>query len=137
MKSVWIQTINNEITSCRKVNHNRRLNRDRLHFIDSGISVIVRIFRDFLNTFGKIWCQNKCRFSVYSNPSFNANFLTISVLKGGILEIQQQKVNHANNIIVSYLNINTFSTNVPLVLKPGSWFLLAKCLKNTCVRVTF
>ena len=25
-----------------------------------------------------------------------------------------------------------FSTNVPLMDKPGSWFLLAKCLKNTC-----
>ena len=24
-------------------------------------------------------------------------------------------------------NINPFSTNVPLVQKPGSWFLLAKC----------
>ena len=33
--------------------------------------------------------------------------------------------------------INLFSTNVPLTDKPGSWFLLAKCLKNTCGRVTF
>ena len=32
---------------------------------------------------------------------------------------------------------NPFSTNVSLMNKPGSWFLLAKCLKNTCVRVTF
>ena len=30
-----------------------------------------------------------------------------------------------------------FSTNVPLTDKPGSWFLLAKCLKNNCGRVTF
>ena len=30
-----------------------------------------------------------------------------------------------------------FSTNVPLTDKPGSWFLLAKLLKNTCGRVTF
>ena len=30
-----------------------------------------------------------------------------------------------------------FSTNVPLMDKPGSWFLLAKWLKNTCGRVTF
>ena len=33
--------------------------------------------------------------------------------------------------------INSFSTNVQLTDKPGSWFLLAKCLKNTCGRVTF
>ena len=31
--------------------------------------------------------------------------------------------------------LNPFSTNVPLMDKPGSWFLLAKCLKNTCGRV--
>ena len=33
--------------------------------------------------------------------------------------------------------LNPFSTNVPLTCKPGSCFLLAKCLKNTCGRVTF
>ena len=32
--------------------------------------------------------------------------------------------------------INPFSTNVPLMDKPGCWFFLAKCLKNTCGRVT-
>ena len=32
--------------------------------------------------------------------------------------------------------VNPFSTNVPLLDKPGSWFLLGKCLKNTCGRVT-
>ena len=30
-----------------------------------------------------------------------------------------------------------FRLNVPLMDKPGSWFLLAKYLKNTCGRVTF
>ena len=30
-----------------------------------------------------------------------------------------------------------FSTNVPLTDKSGSCFLLAKCLKSTCGRVTF
>ena len=33
--------------------------------------------------------------------------------------------------------INPFSTNVLLMQKPGSWFLLVKCLKNTCGKVTF
>ena len=32
---------------------------------------------------------------------------------------------------------NPFSTNVLIMDKPGSWFLLAKYLKNTCGRVTF
>ena len=35
------------------------------------------------------------------------------------------------------LYINPFSINFPLIDKPGSWFLLAKCWKNTCGRVTF
>ena len=30
------------------------------------------------------------------------------------------------------LLMNSFSTNAQLTDKPGSWFLLAKCLKNTC-----
>ena len=38
-----------------------------------------------------------------------------------------KKVSHA---------INLFSINVPLTDKPGSWFLLAKCLKNTCGKIT-
>ena len=33
--------------------------------------------------------------------------------------------------------IDPFSTNVPLMDEPGSWFLLANCLKYTCGRVTF
>ena len=33
--------------------------------------------------------------------------------------------------------VNPFSTNVPIMDKPSSWFLLAKCLRNTCGRVTF
>ena len=33
-------------------------------------------------------------------------------------------------------SIYPFSTNVPLKDKPGRWFLLAKCWKNTCGTVT-
>ena len=33
--------------------------------------------------------------------------------------------------------INPFSTNVPIMDKLGSWFSLAKYLKNSCGRVTF
>ena len=36
---------------------------------------------------------------------------------------------------LKYMLLNPFSSNVSLVDKPGSWFLLAKCLKNTCERV--
>ena len=46
---------------------------------------------------------------------------------------------HYLDKLVLYLSlqiaINSFSTNVPLMDKPGSWFLLAKCLKKTCGRV--
>ena len=35
------------------------------------------------------------------------------------------------------MQINSFSINFPLTDKPGSWFLLAKSLKNTCESVTF
>ena len=38
---------------------------------------------------------------------------------------------------IAKLLLNTFSTNVPLTDKPGSWFLLAKCSKNTFARVRF
>ena len=33
--------------------------------------------------------------------------------------------------------LKPFSTNVSLMDKPGSWFLLAKYLKNTSARETF
>ena len=38
---------------------------------------------------------------------------------------------------VRHLIWNPFSANVPIMDKPGSWSLLAKCLKKTCGRVTF
>ena len=37
----------------------------------------------------------------------------------------------------SFFWFNPFSTNFPIMVKPGSWFLIAKCLKNTFKRVTF
>ena len=36
-----------------------------------------------------------------------------------------------------FIFLNSFSSNVPLAYKPGSWFLRAKCLKSTYGRVTF
>ena len=33
--------------------------------------------------------------------------------------------------------LNPFPANVAHMEKPGSWLLLAKCVKNTCGRVTF
>ena len=39
--------------------------------------------------------------------------------------------------VFSLVLINQFSTNVSLKDKPGSWFLLRKCLKNTFRRVAF
>ena len=34
-------------------------------------------------------------------------------------------------------NVNPFQANVPLMKKQGGWFLLVKCVKNTCERVVF
>ena len=39
------------------------------------------------------------------------------------------------NIVAT--SINPFLANVPIMEKPGSWFLLAKYVKNTRGRVTF
>ena len=41
------------------------------------------------------------------------------------------------NIKVLLWIFTPFSTNVPFMYIPGSWFLLATCLKNTCGRVTW
>ena len=41
------------------------------------------------------------------------------------------------NCSFSKFIIDPFSTNVTLIDKPGSSFLLGKCLKNTFARVTF
>ena len=47
--------------------------------------------------------------------------------------VAQGRISSRNN----YTRINSFLTNVPLMDKPDSWFLLAKCLKNTSGRVAF
>ena len=59
-----------------------------------------------------------------------------------LLNTKHQRVKWYNQHILHYdkgffKELNSFSTNVPLMDKPGSLFLLAKCLKNTCRRVTF
>ena len=96
--------VNNiEIISHRNVNPKRNLNRGRLHFNNSGVSVLVRNFRDF----DGIWCENKRSPVAYGFPSFKANLSTISVRKDDLLEIQQQRMDHANNIFVDHLNINS------------------------------
>ena len=61
-----------------------------------------------------------------------------------------QPLRVGNNFVTTFLNhlyqlvvyvrrdvFNPFLTNVSIKDKPGSWFLLPKCLKNTCGRVTF
>ena len=42
---------------------------------------------------------------------------------------------HTKFILIEQVNL--FSINVPFRDQPGSWFLLATCLKNTCGKVTF
>ena len=50
-----------------------------------------------------------------------------------IIDISYNKSGAKGNTLL----VNQFSTNVSLMQKPGSWFSLAKCLKNTYGRVTF
>ena len=55
------------------------------------------------------------------------------------LDIHLEDRNAEKMIIRVHFNdiINLFSPNVPFMDKPGSWFLLAKRVKNTCGGVTF
>ena len=48
-----------------------------------------------------------------------------------IINFYERLMNRKVKYIEAFWFINPFSTNVPLMDKPGSWFLLAKCLKNT------
>ena len=46
-------------------------------------------------------------------------------------------LSHEKELGASVVMFNPFSTNVLLMQRPDSWFLLARCLKSTCRRVTF
>ena len=46
-----------------------------------------------------------------------------------------KKLKDIIHALIEYFN--PFSTNAPFMDKPGSWFLLAKCLQNTCGKETF
>ena len=50
---------------------------------------------------------------------------------------QQENCSHETWHMHIEIIVNPFSTNVPIMDKAGSWFLLPKCLKNTCGSVTF
>ena len=65
----------------------------------------------------------------------NKNNLMKIILNVIIMIINIQSSWPFNTLIQN--KVNPFSTNVPFTDKPVSWFLLAKCLKNTCARVTF
>ena len=55
-----------------------------------------------------------------------------------ITQTKPFNVGSKNKIFSQFrLGLNPFSTNVPLMDKPGCWFLLAKCLKNSGGRVPF
>ena len=66
--------------------------------------------------------------SLYCQKAFN--FLSLQKVRK---EIQVCFVDSSSEIGFQSL-FNPFSTNVPLTDKPGSWVLLAKCLKNIFYR---
>ena len=83
---------------------------------------------------------------VFQNSKFNKRGGVWNKKRGGIQKIMKKKFisklsNNKNVIVLAHHSIamcfNPFSTNVPLMDKPGGWFLLAKCLKNICGGVTF
>ena len=101
-----------------------RFHTDILSFAYRNISCLVKIFlkqRIPLIKFNKAYNDS---IDKYQSISF---CYTDSVVP----------LSHENELGVSVVVFNPFSTNVPLMQKPGSWFLLAKYLKNTCGRVTF
>ena len=59
-----------------------------------------------------------------------AQFIT----NGEMQEKQQIIFTYSQNFVDEK---KAFSINVPIMDKPGSWLLPAKCLKNNCGRVTF
>ena len=65
----------------------------------------------------------------------NANHLTVNVFHPSPIGCFHRLHKVLNSIMLR--SFNTFSTYVPITDKPGSWFLLAKCLENTCERVSF
>ena len=86
--------------------------------LNSDIIFRIQLFRSVL----AVYREN--RFPIFF---FNA-----------LLKFHQIRSNLMNELRKFVSNIlNPFLTNVPLMQKPGRWFLLTKCLKNTRGRVTF
>ena len=82
-----------------------------------------------MDTFDEIWRQNERGPVVYSSPFFNANLSTISVTKNDLLEIQQQRMDHANSITVGHLNVNSIRNKFVLaenIIKTFDLFLIAE-----------
>ena len=84
------------------VNVKKHLNKGKLHLNDKGISSFVRNFRDFLNVFETDWDESNHDLFDVSCSSF---------LSGCLLRIKQQRIEHAKNIIICHLNINSIRNN--------------------------
>ena len=80
--------------------------------------------------------KNLCYILMYSSFLFFLEFLEL--VSQCISTHKSQLVSPFPLPLVFVKNsFNPFSINVPLMQKPGSWVLLAKCLKDTCGRLTF
>ena len=96
-----------------------------------------------IGVFGQWWLTSGYHFA--RTFSYDAGLVSEKQIK----KTSYEKCNSAFTCIKRYVrpttgsfpnfvsDINAFSTNVPLMQKPGSWFLLSKCLKNTCRWVRF
>ena len=73
----------------------------------------------------------KTKHNLYSNK--NVWYLSSHVRDSrNSISVKLQTTLHIGGV-----TINPFSINIPIMDKPGRWFLLVKCLKNTCGRVIF
>ena len=74
---------------------------------------------------------------------FFSDILSMIVGKEIVYRIHKRPLsNQSNNVctwsyLLSLIEHNSFSTNVPLTDKPDTWFLLAKCHSSTGVFQTF
>ena len=63
-------------------------------------------------------------------------WILVCICRFRVLKVACQSVRKLLQNFIGTL-FNLFSPNIPFIDKPGSWFLLAKRVKNTCGRVTF
>ena len=113
---------------------NEWFNRTKILSIDSAWSVQIR--SNFWSVFSCIWTEcgeirSISPYSVRTQENTDQKLLRIWTLFTQCDELINLALIWSKFLKDQLLEINSFSTNVPFMQKPGCWFLLAKCLKST------